>query len=857
MAISVELGLLPPDTVIPTGNKKKKRVPTMQMADNSNVKKSAGRPRKKNRTIEEQQQQESDSADAAEALLSMVTSSSHQMKSVSAIDRTTENTRIDLTTTTTHAIMASSIVTEPTTNKKAKVVEVPTNEHESDDDDDEEDDDDDDDDDDGPPSLPMDPETTLDVHHPLPMDRKDSPLPTTVHWDPYNMNGRIVGWRVKINYKNSTWIDGRVMRYDPYTHKHKVQYWTRTTENFGEDDMEGDNNTKRKKYTWIWLRNEQHKLQLATRMVWAHVKGYAWWPALVMESNSKSNKTKEGYVSIEFFGTNEISCLRDTLESIRPFDPYSVDPVVAKHRKKRNERAFQLAAKEYVIIQSTRNNAAIYYAQAAMSMASYYAPKNSNPQTITGNNGTALIGKRIQLFRPDVNYPYGDTVIGKVRQYSFNQKKWLLSFEISEKQSNRTKYTPAWINVYGKEHALKILDKNAITSNEDMIPFLVGYDLTAQLNDDDEVDVGVKKFRKEDHVEIADLLSTRCRGCVEYLKMVTTTTASTSSPSAVTKSSTVEQAVKCTVCKGSFHLHCCDPPILMDQWHRMTKEGIQYICPKCTPCRGCYQKDIAFGSYAHPNPPTSLSLNQSGEALILCSTCRHHYDAERFCPNCAHIWDDKKFRLVCRQMDYGSGTNGRRKKGHVKEIVLEDFDADITFGNFDGDESLPFPDDKLHPSYFYPETTEWGFTEDEMLVCDSCNFWVHAGCSGMTEEEYEITSNGDHPIYSKEYFCRVCCRKRCIELIEALCDVDRKSLFASPVSDRIVPNYYDIIKEPMDLQTMHEKAEKDEYLNYAWVREMFELMVLNALTFNRYVRLLGVMLFNYFLSIPTLTTYFL
>ena len=29
MAISVELGLLPPDTIIPTGNKKKKRVPGM------------------------------------------------------------------------------------------------------------------------------------------------------------------------------------------------------------------------------------------------------------------------------------------------------------------------------------------------------------------------------------------------------------------------------------------------------------------------------------------------------------------------------------------------------------------------------------------------------------------------------------------------------------------------------------------------------------------------------------------------------------------------------------------------------------------------------------------------------------
>ena len=58
-----------------------------------------------------------------------------------------------------------------------------------------------------------------------------------------------------------------------------------------------------------------------------------------------------------------------------------------------------------------------------------------------------------------------------------------------------------------------------------------------------------------------------------------------------------------------------------------------------------------------------------------------------------------------------------------------------------------------------------------------------------------------------------------------------------PVSEKIVPNYRDIIKEPMDLHTMLEKSESDEYLNYAWVREMFELMVFNALTFNRYVSL--------------------
>lgn len=120
-----------------------------------------------------------------------------------------------------------------------------------------------------------------------------------------------------------------------------------------------------------------------------------------------------------------------------------------------------------------------------------------------------------------------------------------------------------------------------------------------------------------------------------------------------------------------------------------------------------------------------------------------------------------------------------------------------------------------------------------MLVCDNCKIWVHAGCAGVSEDEYDIISNGKHAIYSKEFLCRMCCRRRCIEIIEALENEDVTGLFAVPVSEKVAPTYLDVIKHPMDLQTMKLKAEREEYLNYAWVRELFELMVANALSFNR------------------------
>jgi hypothetical protein len=178
---------------------------------------------------------------------------------------------------------------------------------------------------------------------------------------------------------------------------------------------------------------------------------------------------------------------------------------------------------------------------------------------------------------------------------------------------------------------------------------------------------------------------------------------------------------------------------------------------------------------------------------------------------------------------------GRGGKGAWMTDNIQDTELPLVLGAFTGDNVFP-AGAKVDPTFYHPETAEWGYTEVDMLVCDSCSVWVHAGCAGVTEEEYEEISDGRHPIYSNEFLCRMCCRKRCKEIIEALQREDKTLLFAEPVTERVAPTYYDVVKTPMDLQTMLEKADSDEYLNYAWTRELLELMVLNALTFNRNVR---------------------
>lgn len=616
---------------------------------------------------------------------------------------------------------------------------------------------------------PLDPETSLD-----PKSHRTA-APSTVHWDPHSREGNKVGWRVRVATTGSNWVDGRVVRYDPYTHKHKVEL----------------TNSKKNSSAWIWLRNEEHNLQIATRIVWAKVKGYAWWPALIFESNNPEER-RDGYVLVEFFGSGEVSTLRDTSDFVRPFQPDEIDPVVAKHKKKRNANAFTMACEEFYSIRAARNDAAVFYAERSVDMAQLV--------------GKHLIGKRIQIHRSDVNYPYGDTVVAKVRAYSSAQKKWLLSYEFSDK--TKTKYEASWLDVYGKKECsdLKVLDKGPVDMQlEDLLPYLVGFDF-----DEHHEQNGSHTPNFARDLELYNLLKKRCQGCVEYWK-------------------NEEIRVDCDDCGAECHMGCLDPPLTLEAWQKMVKDDASYQCARCKPCRGCYQKDATFGSHPRQCPPM-LSFPK-GESLDLCQMCCACYDSGCFCPNCAHSWDAEKYEKVTKNIEY-TGALFRKRK--LSGGPLVDSTLPPVLGSFTGDDELPLGA-KIDPTFFYPETTEWGYGENDMLVCDNCDVWVHAGCSGLSEDEYDQTSDGKHPIYSKEFLCRVCCRERCKDLISALQEHDTSMLFAVPVTEKVAPNYRDIIKHPMDLQTMQEKAENEEYVNYAWVRELFELMVLNALMFNRYV----------------------
>mmetsp|Transcript_19405 Transcript_19405/g.48327 ORF Transcript_19405/g.48327 Transcript_19405/m.48327 type:complete len:1968 (+) Transcript_19405:387-6290(+) len=757
LAISVELGMLPPDTVLPKSAAKRKRGRPPKSKSGKNDKKKKKKPGRKPKISLDltkpaghdgsDDEEESDSDDEVEEASKKRKSSKSKKKKSEKKESAKRSRAESNVSSNAEGDGEEGEDAENSDDEQELEVEEPT-----------------------------DPETSLDF---------GSSYLTTVHWDPENPACKKIGWRIRIaDDKHGDWKVGRIVRYDPCTHKHKIQF---TDKPRAADKVDNEN------CTWLYLRMEEG-VQISTRLVWAHVKGYAWWPAMAMESDVNPNK--EGYISVEFFGSDEVATLREGPESLRPFENGQVDSVIAKNKKKRNSNAIALAIEEERAIQNVRNEAAKFFAKKAWEMCNK-------------KGGGNYLGNRIRIWRDDVNYPYGDTVAGRVRQYSESLNKWLVSYEMSDKV--RKKYESSWVDLKSKGHKLRVLEKANPDnlSDIDILPFLKGFKYTGARESDTE----------EDNDENLDsLIKKNCSGCGDYWKKN-------------------ETRITCTVCNGSYHLGCCDPPLTKEAYQKIKYgEDTSFVCSKCVTCVGCYQRDISFGSHRRA-APKCLSF-QEGKDLNLCSMCTHYYEEEQFCPNCAHSWDDERFQQAQRQIRWQQ-QHRPKKRGRKRKSEVDDPASAVDYHSFTSPATVhkedPFPEDAtVNPAWYYPETSKWGYTEVDMLTCDNCSLWVHAGCAGLSEDEYDLTSSGDHPIYSTEFLCRVCCRERSLQLIYKMQQEDRLLIFADPVTDQVAPTYLDVIKQPMDLQTMLIKAERDEYRNYAWVRELFELMVLNALTFNRY-----------------------
>lgn len=69
-------------------------------------------------------------------------------------------------------------------------------------------------------------------------------------------------------------------------------------------------------------------------------------------------------------------------------------------------------------------------------------------------------------------------------------------------------------------------------------------------------------------------------------------------------------------------------------------------------------------------------------------------------------------------------------------------------------------------------------------------------------------------------------------LLEQLCAKDPQEIFAEPVDTEEVPDYMDVVKNPMDFSTMRAKLRSGEYTTLDVMEQDFNLMVQNCLAYN-------------------------
>ena len=394
-----------------------------------------------------------------------------------------------------------------------------------------------------------------------------------------------------------------------------------------------------------------------------------------------------------------------------------------------------------------------------------------------------MLGKNIELFDPDINYPAGKVLTGIVRNYSPATNKWLISYDDD-------KYEPCWKNLFAPIHSYKLIGERKLSIDpnpSDLAPFTFG------LESDSE-----QSFK--DH----------CMSCVRPVAS--------------------KPVLSCYCCSMNYHPFCLDPPISAKEMENIKDK---WVCDKCTECTGCGQFDIVFGSIPFSPRPKSLAIDEP----ILCASCIPQYQMERYCPNCGHCWDESRYEKIQKEIK----RQKRKKDGKCIDSTSTK-KSKINRKSSDNHESSESSAKCVHRnldpsnielSKFRPDSCEWGFNEGAMLACDSCNLWVHAGCAGLSETEYEETNSGLHPIYTKEFLCKSCSKRRAEVIIKNLQMEDTMGLFAMPVTEEMAPTYRDVVKRPMDLHTMMRHCSEGRYLNYFWVRQLFELMVHNALIFNR------------------------
>lgn len=246
----------------------------------------------------------------------------------------------------------------------------------------------------------------------------------------------------------------------------------------------------------------------------------------------------------------------------------------------------------------------------------------------------------------------------------------------------------------------------------------------------------------------------------------------------------ITQFLKCSRCSHYFHDYCMPS----SQKNIDLQINGEILCCKCVKCFGCTEMLINKGMMMwNLNKVHRLAPDVK---VPYCGDCIHGYKHQKdFCPICLKLYEAN---------DYGENKDLQISQ----ELATVAVEAAIV-------------------------------EDDKMVQCNECSRWVHALCEGIDQSQYEAMTLGTHPVWGDEYLCPICRVDISMAVINALQAEDKLCIFGEPVTEVMAKNYFDIIRNPMDLSTMKDKANRGLYKSLQSLRQDFELMCLNAVVFNK------------------------
>ncbi|DAZ99550.1 TPA: hypothetical protein N0F65_005422 [Lagenidium giganteum] len=196
----------------------------------------------------------------------------------------------------------------------------------------------------------------------------------------------------------------------------------------------------------------------------------------------------------------------------------------------------------------------------------------------------------------------------------------------------------------------------------------------------------------------------------------------------------------------------------------------------------------------------------------------HLYEEHAYCPVCCKTFSDDDYASLHQQRNGGDG-----------DFAL-DFHIDLpenpaisteTSDNMASDSEKPEVDDEA----LVPSASGDGSSKVEFKP------------ARLVDEEragkLKFRSAYDPKVLHK-YECWTCRKVRMLRVLHRLFVEDKLELFKEPVTKTIAPTYFEVIKCPMDLTSMQRKVLSGDYkfCDFRGLREDFELLCLNAVTFN-------------------------